>query len=93
MDNRIHNVNVVAKSILPPPEAVKKALPVSSEAERMIVESRRTLQNILDRRDPRLFAVVGPCSIHDISAALEYAGRLKSVADSLGDVIFILMSV
>ncbi len=93
MNNRIHNVNVAAKSILPPPEAVKKALPVSLEAERMIVESRQTLQNILDRRDPRLFAVVGPCSIHDISAALEYAGRLKSLADSLGDVIFILMRV
>lgn len=93
MNNRIHNVNVSAKSILPPPEAVKKALPVSPEAERMIVESRRTLQNILDRRDPRLFAVVGPCSIHDISAALEYASRLKSVADSLGDAIFILMRV
>ena len=93
MNNRIHNVNVAAKSILPSPEAVKKALPVSPAVERMIVESRRTLQNILDRRDPRLFAVVGPCSIHDIPAALEYAGRLKSVADSLGDVIFILMRV
>jgi 3-deoxy-7-phosphoheptulonate synthase len=51
------------------------------------------LQDILDGRDPRLFAVVGPCSIHDIDAAREYATRLKQLADEVSDTIVILMRV
>ena len=93
MDKRIHNVNVVAKTILPPPAEVHEALPVSGKAESMVLNSRRTLQNILDGRDSRLFAVVGPCSIHDVPAALEYAQRLKQLADTVGDALFILMRV
>jgi 3-deoxy-7-phosphoheptulonate synthase len=93
MENRIHNVNVVAQQVLPSPADVKAALPLSPGVERGVLASRRTLQGIVDGRDPRLFAIVGPCSVHDVSAAIDYARRLKKVADSVADTLFILMRV
>ncbi|MGI9308407.1 MAG: 3-deoxy-7-phosphoheptulonate synthase [Gammaproteobacteria bacterium] len=93
MDSRIHNINVEAKTVLPTPAAVKDTMPLGQKSEATVIRSRAVLQNILDGRDPRLFAVVGPCSIHDIDAAHEYAERLKVLADSVEDVIYILMRV
>ena len=57
------------------------------------MRSRRVLQNIIDGLDPRLFVVVGPCSIHDIRAAMEYAGRLKALADAVQDALLVVMRV
>jgi 3-deoxy-7-phosphoheptulonate synthase len=54
---------------------------------------RQTVQRILDRQDPRLFAVVGPCSIHDVEAARDYARRLKTLADEVQDTLFVIMRV
>jgi 3-deoxy-7-phosphoheptulonate synthase len=93
MDSQLHNVNVVAKTDLPTPAEVKAALPAGPEIERAVLEHRRTLQAILDGRDPRLFVVVGPCSIHDLQAAHEYAERLKALADEVGDALYIVMRV
>ena len=93
MENQIYNVNVVAKAILPPPAEVKAELPMTREAEGTVLRSRRTLQNILDGRDARVFVVVGPCSVHDVPAAMEYAGRLKELAAQLDDALFIIMRV
>ena len=93
MESRIHNINVVAKTDMPTPEEVKQALPLDAATEKSVVGSRRVLQDILDGRDARLFAVVGPCSIHDIDAARDYAGRLKLLADEVADTIVILMRV
>jgi len=93
MDNQIHNVNVAAKTVLPTPAAVKAEMPASSRSEALVLQSRSTLEHILDRRDPRVFAVVGPCSIHDVDAAHDYAERIKSLADEIGDSIFLLMRV
>lgn len=93
MESQIHNINVVAKTDMPTPEEVKQALPLDAATERSVIASRQVLQDILDGRDPRLFAVVGPCSIHDIEAAHDYAGRLKDLADEVADAIVILMRV
>jgi 3-deoxy-7-phosphoheptulonate synthase len=51
------------------------------------------LRNILDRKDPRLFVVIGPCSIHDTGAALEYADRLRKLADDVSDTLYLVMRV
>ena len=75
-ESQIYNVNVTARTILPPPAQVKAEYPLTPALEGFILRSRRTLQNIIDARDPRLFVVVGPCSIHDTAAALDYARRL-----------------
>jgi 3-deoxy-7-phosphoheptulonate synthase len=93
MDSRIHNINVEAKTVLPTPAAVKAALPLGGKSEATVIRSRTVLQNILDGRDPRLFAVVGACSVHDVVAALEYAQRLLNIADSVDVVICILLRV
>jgi len=93
MDNQIYNVNVVAKTILPTPAEIKKELSMSAAAEGTVLRSREILRNIIDGRDRRLLAVVGPCSIHDVDAALEYAGRLRELAEEVSDSLFLLMRV
>jgi len=93
MDNQLHNVNVVNKSILPTPAAIRVELPMSAVAEKTVLQSRAALHDILDGKDGRLLAVVGPCSIHDIDAALEYADRLRILADKVADTLLVLMRV
>jgi 3-deoxy-7-phosphoheptulonate synthase len=93
MQDRIYNVNVVSETDLPPPASIKAELPMSRATADAVVKSRRVLQNIIDGVDPRLFIVVGPCSIHDIGAAMEYAQRLKALADSVQDALLIVMRV
>jgi 3-deoxy-7-phosphoheptulonate synthase len=93
MDNKIYNVNVVAKTILPTPGEIRSELPMSAAAEQFVVQSRKTVQDIMDRKDQRLFAVVGPCSIHDVEAALDYADRLQSLAEEVADSIYLVMRV
>jgi len=93
MPDRIYNVNVAGTQRLPPPAAIKAELPARPAVEAAVVDARRQLQAIMDGRDPRLFAVVGPCSIHDPQAALEYARRLKALAGELEDVLVLVMRV
>jgi 3-deoxy-7-phosphoheptulonate synthase len=93
MDSQLHNVNVVSKTDLPTPAEVKAALPLDAATEKSVIASRQVIRNIHDGRDPRLFAVVGPCSIHDLKAAHEYANRLKGLADRIADTIVIVMRV
>ena len=93
MTNQIHNINVIAKEKLPSPRTIKAILPLTQSARETVINSRNALVSILDGKDKRLIVVVGPCSIHDIDAAKDYAGRLKNLADDLSDVFHILMRV
>jgi len=58
-----------------------------------VFRSREILRSILERREPRLFVVVGPCSIHDVAAAREYADRLKGLADQVASTMLLVMRV
>lgn len=89
----VHNINVDSQDILITPELLKSALPMSESIHDTLAASRKVIEDILDRQDPRVFVVVGPCSIHDPSAALEYARRLKALADELSDTLYIVMRV
>jgi 3-deoxy-7-phosphoheptulonate synthase len=89
----INNVNVLSQDLLPTPQQVKNALPLTAKAEHTVLDGRATIRRILDRADPRLFVVVGPCSIHDRKAAEEYAQRLKALADEVGETLFLVMRV
>lgn len=91
--NRINNVNVVSQELLPTPEQVKRELPLSPQAEQTVLAGRETVRRILAQRDPRLLVVVGPCSIHDVRAAEEYAARLKALADEVADALVLVMRV
>ncbi|MFZ1827562.1 MAG: 3-deoxy-7-phosphoheptulonate synthase [Candidatus Competibacteraceae bacterium] len=89
----LYNVNVASLEVLPTPEEIKQRLPLSESAASTVFQARETVQRILDRQDPRLFAVVGPCSIHDVAAARDYAQRLKALADEVQDTLFVIMRV
>ncbi len=91
--NEVHNINVDAQDVLITPEALKQALPLSDAAREQLTESRQVIWDILDRKDPRLFVVVGPCSIHDTDAAIDYAKRLKALSEELSDTLYIVMRV
>jgi len=93
MSDQIHNINVIAKEKLPSPKTIKAILPLTQSARETVINSRNALVSILDRKDKRLIVVVGPCSIHDLDAAKDYASRLKNLAGDLSDVFHILMRV
>ncbi|HSD20957.1 MAG TPA: 3-deoxy-7-phosphoheptulonate synthase [Anaeromyxobacter sp.] len=87
------NLNVAALDVMPSPDEVKQRVPLDEPAARTVVEGRRTLEAILDRRDPRLFVVAGPCSIHDPVAGLDYARRLRALADEVSRTLYLVMRV
>ncbi|MFZ3144141.1 3-deoxy-7-phosphoheptulonate synthase [Psychrobacter glacincola] len=89
----IDDVNIEKFIPLITPNELKTELPLSNEAYKTVLNGRRTIQNILDGKDKRLFVVVGPCSIHDIKAAHEYADRLAILAKEIEDSVFVVMRV
>jgi 3-deoxy-7-phosphoheptulonate synthase len=92
-ETRLTNVNVVSQDILITPEQLKKEIPLTDLARQAVIEGRETIKSILDRTDNRLFVVVGPCSIHDVEAAKEYAKRLKALSEKVSDTLYIVMRV
>lgn len=92
-EQQVNNLNVLSQDVLITPEALKQAVPLSEAAERTVIEGRQTIQRILDREDPRLLVVIGPCSIHDPDAARDYARRLRKLADAVSDSLYIVMRV
>ena len=91
--NAFENLNVVAQQTLLPPSALHDAVPATARASQTVGSARTMVANILQGLDKRLLVVVGPCSIHDISAARDYAQRLKTLADEVSDQLFIVMRV
>ncbi|MBM3666572.1 MAG: 3-deoxy-7-phosphoheptulonate synthase [Actinobacteria bacterium] len=75
------------------PAQILEELPLSAEQEDMVVAHRSEVARILDREDDRLLVVVGPCSVHDVDAALEYAQRLSARADELRGDLCVAMRV
>ncbi|WP_071767369.1 3-deoxy-7-phosphoheptulonate synthase [Burkholderia ubonensis] len=78
---------------LPAPDALRRDLPASVAARATVAAGRRQLRAILERRDARRIVVVGPCSIHDPQAALDYARRLARLAQAVRDAFCVVMRV
>jgi len=74
-----------------PPAILLEEIPISERASNVVSNTRAVIGDILAGRDPRLVIVVGPCSIHDSSAALEYAGRLAKLAERYAGQLSIVM--
>ena len=89
----LENNNINSLESLVTPNEFKAQFPISDEISAHVEQSRQTLRNILDRKDDRLIVVVGPCSVHDTKAVIEYAERLAKFADSVKDQLFIVMRV
>lgn len=89
LDNR----NVLEEKVIISPRDLVQSLPLSKKAENTVGAARQTIKNILKREDKRLLVVAGPCSIHDVEAAKEYANRLLALRDELDDSLFIVMRI
>ncbi|MGF2734909.1 3-deoxy-7-phosphoheptulonate synthase [Marinobacter sp. DUT-1] len=90
---KLEDLNVASTETLITPEALKKEMPLSDKAAETVANSRQAIYDIMDGKDHRLFVVVGPCSIHDVEAARDYAQRLRKLADEVSDTLLIVMRV
>ncbi len=93
MNDRINDVNLFAQDLLATPRELRGELPLSRTAEDTVLQGRRVMREILDHRDTRLAIVVGPCSIHDVEAAHDYANKLRALAGGVEDTLFVIMRV
>ena len=87
------NVNIESETLLPTPGEIRARFPRAPENDQTVIRGRKTVAKILKREDPRLLLVVGPCSIHDTGAALEYAQRLVELAKKVEDTFYLVMRV
>ena len=89
----INNTNVASERVLISPAVLKQHLPNSPVGIETVRKGRETIEKILKREDYRLLVVTGPCSIHDVEAARDYARRLKRLHDECADSLFIVMRI
>ena len=88
------NARIKSLTMLPPPEHLIRFFPIKgSPVEKLVSNTRKTIHQILRGKDDRLLVIVGPCSIHDPKAALDYALRLKQQRDHYADTLEIVMRV
>lgn len=93
MNDNIHNTNIYKSTVIKSPYELEKLLPISEKADKNILRSRNTIKNIISGEDKRLMVIVGPCSIHDIKAAKEYALKLKELSEKVAKSLYIVMRV
>ena len=89
----VDDINIETQEKLITPFSLKSKIPISDLARETVSQSRRDIEAILNRTDSRIFVVVGPCSIHDIEAAHEYARRLKELSEKVEDCMLLVMRV
>jgi len=96
MNNKTHltdNLRVKELTKLETPAKLKAALPLGTELTQKVLTDRETVRNIIHLKDDRLLVVIGPCSIHDPAAALDYAQRLAKLAEQVKEKYFLVMRV
>jgi len=90
---KIENLRVESVTKLVTPQELKATLPLSEPARKTVSDGRAAVRAVLDGSDPRMLVIIGPCSIHDPEAALDYARRLKALSDEVNDRYLIVMRV
>ena len=93
MIHKLINTNIKSSHVLLTPNEVKDKLPLTKTAENTILKFRQEIEHILDFQDRRKFIVVGPCSIHDPKAAIEYGEKLLDLAKKVEDKLLLIMRV
>ena len=93
MTLKTDDLRIIETQELSTPEDVRKELPITELSAKTILDSRKTIENILDEKDDRIFVVIGPCSIHDPVAAMDYAKKLKKISQDVSENLFIIMRV
>jgi len=93
MKPQLSNTNVVSEQLLISPQELRQRYPRTDHVSDVVDRGRREVEAILDRKDPRLLLVVGPCSIHDIRVAKEYAERLLKLREQVSETMNVVMRV
>jgi 3-deoxy-7-phosphoheptulonate synthase len=88
-----NNIHVNAEHVLITPEALRAELPLSEKGRDFVQQSRKTIADIIHKRDPRLLVISGPCSVHDVEAAKDYARQLKALHNKHKGSLFVVMRV
>ncbi len=91
--SQVSDINIVETAVLPAPEYLCRELPCSSKQGNFVAEARKKIGNILSGKDSRLLIIVGPCSIHDVSAGRQYASNLAALARDVACKMKIVMRV
>lgn len=92
-ESNIDNLHVKSQEVLITPNQLKSDVPMTDAARESVLAGRQAVMDILDGKDHRLFLVVGPCSIHDVDAAKDYAKRLKALSEAVKDTCLLVMRV
>ncbi|QQZ30253.1 3-deoxy-7-phosphoheptulonate synthase AroG [Thiothrix subterranea] len=93
MKHQTDDLRIIGMHELTPPVELHREFPLSDTATETVYTARQEAHRILHGEDDRLLVVVGPCSIHDVEAAMEYAARLQPLRDELKDQLHIIMRV
>lgn len=88
-----HNLNVASLTKLIGPAELAEQVPITDKAQKTVIAAREEVKAVLAGDDPRLLVVIGPCSIHDVDAAIDYAERLQKLRLELQDRLCIVMRV
>jgi 3-deoxy-7-phosphoheptulonate synthase len=91
--NSSNNIHVNAEHVLITPEALRAELPLSDNGREFVKQARKTIADIIHKRDPRLLVISGPCSVHDVEAAKEYARHLKALHNKYQGSLYVVMRV
>ena len=91
--SKLENIHISNINPIVSPDELKQQVPISNELSDFVINSRQTISNILSHKDPRKLLIIGPCSIHDPEAALDYAKRLAPLVKQYSDKLFIVMRV
>ena len=83
MFQRTDDLRITQVRPLIPPAILLEEIPISERASNVVADTRLAIANVLDGRDPRLVVIVGPCSIHDTKAALDYAAAAAAAGGAL----------
>lgn len=89
----VENKNILGEDVIITPALLRKEIPMTSIAADTVEYGMATISNILNGTDPRVLAIVGPCSIHNLDSAKEYAQRLLKLAEEVQDSVYIIMRV
>ena len=91
--SKLENIHISEITPIISPENLKSSVQISEQTSTMVIQSREAISNIIHGHDDRLLVIVGPCSIHDPEAAIEYAKKLAPLAQKYSDKIMIVMRV
>ncbi len=90
---QIHDLNIQSIEPLPTPAEFIERFPITPQVAQLVADGREEIASILRGEGDRLLVITGPCSIHDVESGLEYATRLKKLADAVQDRILVVMRV